>query len=414
MAKDGVPLPPGPLQPPTPPSGPAPRRVVLVGFGHVGRAFASRLAEVTGSERVQRWKVVAIVDSRGAWVDESGVDLRAAVSRKSARGALSGPEIRRWDARTTIEALRPDVVVEVSVSDPEQGEPGAGHILAALEQGADVVSSNKGPFVLRWEEIVALAERQKRSVRFGTTVGAIVPILETLAERLPAAEVTQVRAVLNGTTQFVLSEIARGQGFDQAVSEAQARGYAEPDPSRDLGGIDAAFKATLVHNVLYSPPIEAASVAREPLRPRDVGWIRQVAREGAAVAAVATITRGRAEVRLERVPQKSLWALPGPSNVFEIETRYAGTLVLQGRGAGPAETAVGLLGDLSGLEEATKGIRGPRPSRFVPADSSGPPARPEGGPATAPHRPGPPASPATGRTVPPPKSLGGRWRGVRW
>jgi homoserine dehydrogenase len=363
MPKDGIPAPPprSPLRVRT--SGPvasrraatpaapedARHRILLIGFGHVGRALARRLHDLGHSVGVTPWRVVGIVDSRGAIWDERGVDLAAALETKEATGRLGGGSWRCWGALEAIRQVRPDVVVEVSVTNSERGEPGASHVLAALAAGADVVASNKGPFALRYDEVRVAAERTGREVRFGTTVGGIVPILETLVERLPGAEVEEVRAVLNGTTQFILSEIAEGRGFDEAVVEAQERGFTEPDPSWDLEGHDAALKAAIVHNCLFSPAISAAEVGREGLRPEVVPAVRRARQRGRALVLRGHVRPGSARVALEEVARDSPWAASGATNTFEVRTRRAGTLLLQGRGAGAEETAAGILADLAGL-----------------------------------------------------------------
>ncbi|MDE1821795.1 MAG: hypothetical protein KGJ23_14925 [Euryarchaeota archaeon] len=357
MGQEGTPTSPGGPRPG--PRGPSPRRVLLLGFGHVGRAVAERLLEEGHGDPDFPWRVVGIVDSRGALIDEAGVDLRAALSSKTTAGRLEGPTWRDWDALQALDELRPEVVVEVSVADPVRGEPGTTHVLAALDAGADVVASNKGPFALRHREVLAAVARTGRRVRYGTTVGGIVPILETLVERLPTAEVTQVRAVLNGTTQFVLDRIAQGASFDDAVGEARRTGLAEPDPSWDLDGHDAALKAAILHNALFTPPITAAEVPRDPLGPDLIPRLQKLRSEGKGVAFVTTVRAGSAEVRCEEVRAGSPWSEGGPANVFEISTRRVGTLLLQGRGAGPQATATGVLADLTSLE-ALSGHDGPR------------------------------------------------------
>lgn len=350
MAKEGVTLAPGAPSPRPSASAPDARRVLLVGFGHVGRALALSLARAGHGRPGFPWRVVAVVDSRGAVHQESGLDLAALVAAKEKSGQLQGTSYRATSALSVIAEVRPEVVVEVSVADPTTGEPGTTHILRALSQGADVVTSNKGPFALRYREVQAAVSRSGRRIRYGTTVGGIVPILETLVERLPAAGVEEVQAVLNGTTQFVLARLSEGDSLEAATDLAREQGLTEPDPSWDLGGHDAALKAAILHNALFAPPISAADVPREGIDAGVEAVARQARTQGRCVVLKATVRRGHAEVHLSEVPIASPFAAPGPINVFEVTTRHAGRLLLQGPGAGAEVTAAGLAADLASLE----------------------------------------------------------------
>jgi homoserine dehydrogenase len=352
MVKDGIPLPPGSAAGPASPNA-SPHRVLLVGFGHVGRALARSLHEAGHGRPGFPWDVVAVVDSRGAVLEEGGLDLEELVLAKERTGRLQGPTYRRCRASELIAQVAPDVVVEVSVSDPHTGEPGTSHILRALAEGADVVTSNKGPFALRYREVQEAVARSGRRIRYGTTVGGIVPILETLVERLPAARVQEVEAVLNGTTQFVLSRLSAGESLQSAVAVAQARGLTEPNPSWDLGGHDAALKAAILHNALFSPPITADEVPREGVDAGVEALAQEARAQGRTIVLQAHVRAGHAEVALVEVPLSSPWAAPGPLNVFQVTTERAGTLLLQGPGAGAEVTATGLAADLASLETSS-------------------------------------------------------------
>ena len=334
-------------------------RIFLLGFGGVGRTLARRLLE-TGPTRAPVWNIVAVADSRGVLYDEGGVDLAEALRVKETTASLGPAGARAWDAREALARVMPDIVVEATLSDPLRGEPGTGQVLQALRGGADVVTCNKGPLAVRYAEVEQALRASGRRLRYGTTVGGIVPILETLVEHLPAAEITGVDAVLNTSTQFVLHRLGCGLSFPQAWEEARRLGYTEPDPRRDQEGWDAAMKAAILHNLLFGRPIAPVDVRREPLTPDSEARALRAIQNGGRLVSLTRVRSGQASVELTEVDADSHWVLPGGVNRFCIETRRAGTLSLEGRGAGPEETASGLLADLLTL------LRGSGPSSASP------------------------------------------------
>lgn len=384
MVKDGVPPPPRVRAVDTSGADGAratPRRVVMVGFGRVGQAFALRLHEAGHGRSGFPWRVIGVVDSRDGVSSERGLELRTLVQRKRRTGRISGPGRREIGAVDLLGQLRPDVVIEVSVSDPITGEPGTRHVLTALAVGAQVVASNKGPFGLHYPQVQAAVHAAGRQVRYGTTVGGIVPILETLVERLPPGEVVELTAVLNGTTQFILGRMAEGADLASAIRDAQAQGLSEPDPSVDLRGEDAALKAAILHNALWSPPLSASDVPREAISEDLAPVVRQAKTVGRRIVLLAKVQPGSACVGLTEVAEDSFWASSGPINSFEIVTRHAGRLRLQGAGAGTEATVAGLLADLAAVEGRTVPAQGtwreqlrPDPCHYLLAGTVWPPA----------------------------------------
>lgn len=335
-----------------------PHRLVLVGFGRVARALARRLvASGRPDGKSARFRVVAVFDSRGCVADPRGVALDELIRRKERTGRLEGPGATVWDLDTVLRDLAPQIVVETTWSEPRPGEPGRRHILSALLAGADVVTSNKGPLARHSAEVLETSRMMGRELRFGTTVGGIVPILESIRGPLRACGVTRIEGVVNGTTQFVLGRLADGVSWAEAVASAVQEGITEPDPRHDLDGHDAAMKAAILHNVLFAPPLDPRRVARRPVDASSQARAHRLGEQGRRLVVLTEVTPDGARLRWVEVDRGDPWDLPSATNRFVIETERAGTLTLTGAGAGPEATAAGLLAELEEVAEARERYR---------------------------------------------------------
>jgi len=310
---------------------------------------------------------VAILDSHSCVADPNGLDLRRVLRAKESSGRLGGAPVYPWDLTEALRQVPCDVVVEMSVSSLEDGEPGTSHLLSALGAGVDAVTSNKGPFALHYRKLAHAARSNACQLRFGTTVGGPIPILELVVDHLAPGEAMRVRGIANSTTQFILDRVGHGASFDATLREAQRLGIAEANPRRDLEGWDAAWKAAIIHNCLFAPPLDPARIPRDIVRPSVVFRARRAVDAGKALAVLADIRPGRASVRLVEVPGDSPWAVRGSSHIFEVETRGSGRILLQGWGAGPAETASGIYADLIALHaDRSRGTRSAETIRWPP------------------------------------------------
>lgn len=215
-------------------------------------------------------------------------------------------------------------------------EPARTAILAALDSGAHVVSANKAVLAAHWREIQQAARRADRRVLASASVGGSLPVLE----RCATGDVRTVRAVLNGTGNFVLERLATGASLGAAVSEAQLLGLAEADPSRDLDGRDALDKLV----VLASTIGRAVDTSRAR---RDTITANALPPPGARLRHVATLDEHGARVLLEPVaPEDPLFDLPGESNAVVLERDDGSREVFTGKGAGRWPTSESVIADL--------------------------------------------------------------------
>jgi homoserine dehydrogenase len=320
-------------------------RLALVGFGHVGRAFARLLLD-RGSQLSERYgmevAVTSILTERHGWVaDEAGLDLA---------GFLGSETLPERGPRPAIGSLPADVLVEVSTLNPQSGRPALDHVREALEARMHVVTANKGPIAHGYTELQALADRNEVKLRFESAVGDNLPVFNLVRETQPTAEVLAVRGILNSTTNYLLSEVARGSTAEAALNEAQRVGVAERDASADLEGFDAAVKAVILAKVLLRLSLRVDEVVRRPVGKGVIAVARSTAQEGKRLRMIATVDRNGA--RWEPVTlsaQDPFFAVDGFSLAVELSTDAAGRLFVALLQPGVEQTAFGLLADLVSL-----------------------------------------------------------------
>lgn len=317
-------------------------RILLAGHGSVGRAF-HELSIESGVG-----KVVGVIRRAGAWLDEAGVNP-------------GGTLLAKRQHMTVVEALdkvRPDVFVELTPSNLQTGEPGASHIRAAIERGIPVVTANKGPLLRHYEALTSLAREKNVPFRFEGTVGGSIPVMNLHEFSLLGNPVTRIDGILNGTSNYILTRMAEeGLGFDEALKEAQELGYAEADPTADVGGHDAAAKLCILANAVLGVPVKFEDVHREGIQSITAAAIRLAEKEGYAIRLIASVDGATkvATVAPRLVPHTSTLNVRGTLNVVRFTTKYAGAFTISGKGAGGRETATAVLSDvLHVLQRATK------------------------------------------------------------
>jgi homoserine dehydrogenase len=343
--------------------------IVQIGLGGVGRELARQLVAARDAIAA-RYGVtldyLAIVDSGGLL--HTGEPLAPAAVLAAVEGKAAGRSLleQGGSPRTgNVGALRiPSAGVAVDVT------AAAGHevLLAdAVRFGHRVVLANKKPLAASLAIFRQLAENG--ATRYEATVGAGLPVIGTLQALLDSGdELLSVEAAMSGTLGFLCAELEAGRPLSAAVRDAHARGYTEPDPRDDLGGVDVARKALILARTAGLPweladipaepwfPPALADVSRDEFMARldelDAPFAERVAaaREaGGALRYVASVTPAGAGVGLRVLPpEHPLASLRGPDNLFSFTTaRYhERPLVVRGPGAGLAVTAAGVLADI--------------------------------------------------------------------
>ena len=242
---------------------------------------------------------------------------------------------------------RVEVVVEVM-----GGDPALDYILKSISLGKQVVTANKEVMARHGPDILTLARKKGVQVLFEASVAGGTPIIAPLVRDLIANEVVGIRAIINGTTNFILTKMSReGSDFEATLAEAQELGYAEADPTNDVEGIDAAYKLAILSTLAFRARVKDTDVYTEGitrLRRRDFLYAQEL---GYAIKllAVASKRDGAVQVRVHPafVPEGLMIAnVDGVLNAVEIETDLAGSVLFSGPGAGSMPTTSAVIADL--------------------------------------------------------------------
>jgi homoserine dehydrogenase len=293
--------------------------VGLLGHGTVGAAFAALLDE----------RADAIEPITGARPELSGVLTRS-------RGAFED----------ILE--RSDLIVELMGG----VEPARDYVLRAMQAGKHVVSANKQLLSQHGEELWATAREHNVQLRFEGAVAGVVPVIRVLQESLAGARVERVHGIVNGTTNYILSEMAtNGISYDEALAQAQALGYAEADPTDDVTGRDAAAKMAILARLAFSTPVHLDQVRYEGIEhitADDMAYARDL---GLGLKLIGTAERigGGLNVRVHPAflyAAHPLASVHGPFNAVTLESEAITEITLSGPGAGGPQTASAVLGDV--------------------------------------------------------------------
>jgi homoserine dehydrogenase len=230
-------------------------------------------------------------------------------------------------------------------------EPAREYLLRALRSGRHVVTANKQLLSHHGEELFDAAREGGAQLRFEAAVAGVVPVIRVLAESLAAARVERVHGIVNGTTNFILTEMAAGASYEQALAEAQRQGYAEADPSEDVSGKDAAAKMAILARLAFGAPVHIDQVPYEGIEHLQTDDLQYARELGLGLKLVGTAER-RDEGLSVRVHPAFLYAghplasVSGPYNAVTVESEAITEITMSGPGAGGVQTASAVLGDL--------------------------------------------------------------------
>ncbi|UCF37804.1 MAG: homoserine dehydrogenase [Acidobacteriota bacterium] len=338
-------------------------RALMIGFGNVGRQIARILTvEKDSFERLdlQNLSVTGITTgSHGSLANPEGIDLSNALAEFEGTGAFTpmNPDFVPIDSRVAARRLDYDVLVELStLSISDRGEPAAEFIRTALSRGKHVVSANKGPLAFHWEELQSLARQEDCRLLFESTVLDGAPVFNLYRHSLRGCRVLQVSGVVNSTTNYVLGQLEAGISMEEAVHQAQQKGFAEADPSLDLEGWDAAAKITVLANALMQGRITPLDVDRMGITDLSRDDLDRTGDRGCRLKLVAraqwTADRLQASVRPEELAvDHPLARISGSGSALIIETDLMGPLIIEQLAPDLYDTAYGVLNDLLELTD---------------------------------------------------------------
>ncbi len=294
-------------------------RIGLLGYGTVGAAFAGLVADgATGIEA-----------AAGRPLEITGI-------------------LRRAEGEFEHILDHSEIVVELIGGI----EPARDYVVRALRSGRHVVTANKQLVAQHGEELFETAREAGVQLRFEAAVAGVVPVIRVIQESLAATEITKVFGIVNGTTNFILSEMAAtGAPYAEVLARAQQLGYAEADPTEDVGGADAAAKMAILARLAFHTPVALADVSYEgitEIQPDDISYAKELGLS-LKLLGVAELLEGGVSVRVFPCflyRGHPLAPVEGPFNAVMVEAPTITEITMSGPGAGGVETATAVLGDV--------------------------------------------------------------------
>ncbi len=328
-------------------------RILLIGFGAVNSSFAELVTQESKKLDLDyglRPKVVGIVDRRGAAISSSGIDLRAAIESKRKTGTLAGLGDEVYsEGMSGVQAIKDvdcEVVVESTPTELKKGEPGLSHVRTAMTEGRNVICTNKGPLAIAMPALIELANHNRVVFKFSGTVGGGTPVLDFAKKCLEGSKIKSISGILNGTSNYILSQMSlKGEPMAKALAEAQKLGYAEADPTYDIGGFDTACKLVILSNFVLGTSMSIRDVDIKGITDVTEAEIAAARSRAETVKLIGRVDKA-ATVSPQSIPITHPLNVSGTFNAVSFDTYPAGEITLVGKGAGGMETASSVLRDL--------------------------------------------------------------------
>ncbi len=336
-------------------------KVAFIGFGGVGQALAEIFLKQQKGEKPSYGfdpEVVAVSDiMKGSVYHPDGLNIEKLLSAVRESGSLDTyPDhtglIRGWDSMETIKNTNADMIVEVTFTDVKTGQPAIDHCRTAFEHNKSVVTTNKGPVALAYDELSALAEKNGVFWGFEGTVMSGTPALRLPVMTLAGNEITEIKGILNGTTNYMITEMEKGKTYKEALEKAQSLGYAEADPTSDVEGYDARYKTAILANYLMGEKIVSEEIYCKGISDLTVEMVKEALDKNQKWRLISRLTKKEdgsieASVMPELVNDNDpLAGVNGPTNAIVYECDLSGPIMLTGAGAGLMETGYSLFIDI--------------------------------------------------------------------
>ncbi|MFO7618333.1 MAG: homoserine dehydrogenase [Thermoplasmata archaeon] len=336
------------------------RNIILIGCGVVGQGFLEILVKKKEllEERFDFEPVlVGVADMRmGSILAKDGMDIPAFLEHLKANGTVhdfpAKDAIVGLNSLELIKEAEADLMVEVTFTDIKTGEPATSHIKAAFDKGMCVATTNKGPITLHFKELVDLAKKKNCLFRYEGVVMSGTPIFDLLEYCLAVNGIREIKGILNGTTNFMLTKMEEeNMSYSDALALAQKLGYAEADPTADVEGFDALAKVVILSNVVLGGNIAPADAERVGISGITIEDIRKAKAEGMRYKLIGSTRLESGNITASVKPVKlplsdPLAGVSGAVNALTFSTDLSGDVTIQGPGAGRSETGFAIMIDV--------------------------------------------------------------------
>lgn len=336
-------------------------RLLLAGFGNVGREFArlllERRQELSRDFGLEPSLVAILTAHHGTVENARGVDLRKALQLVESGESL-GPCGRtiRDPGVGYISRARADALVELTPLRIASHQIALDHILAALRSGKHVITANKGPVVYHYRRLRDVAREKGVGFRYEGTVMDGAPVFNLFQETMRGVRIESFEGILNSTSNFILGKVEAGGSFEEGVSAARVLGLLEADASMDLDGWDATVKACLLANVLMGGALRPERVQRQGISSLTPERIQEVRSAGKRLKQVARGWRAgrrvKVSVGIEEFPaEHPLYGVDGTSSALRVHTDMLKDLLIVERNPGVRQTAYAVYSDLLAIHD---------------------------------------------------------------
>ena len=340
-------------------------RIAIVGFGSVGRAFVRLLVEKRGPLKREGIdaRIVYIIDLGGGIYQPSGI-TDADVMEIS--GIKVQPSLCPHGGSTDVtfslllERRDVDIVIEMTPTNKDTGEPGMTHIKGSLEHGLHVVTSNKGPILLAYRELSGLARANKVQLGIGCTCGGALPTINAGVIDMAGSNILSMEGVLNGTTNFILNEMDKERlSYEEALVKAQELGIAETNPRLDLEGWDTASKLLILTNVLMDDNRGLEDIAVSGITELTQTDIQRAKRGGKRFRLVGRTIRSNDGLKMSVEPEEvsighPFYALEGANKAVRYVSDTLGDLIIMGGASDLRAASASILRDLINIHRGCR------------------------------------------------------------
>jgi len=329
-------------------------KLAILGFGTVGQGICEILKDKEGYLKNKydfEFDIVAVSDLHfGNVYNPQGLNVNELLEKGSKKTPFS-TDLKEWDNLTMIKESNATTILELTYTDLKTGGPAMAHCRTALGAGKNIVTSNKGPAALAYPEMKKIADENGAQFLIEGTVCAGTPVINLSDGPLAGCEISRIRGILNGTTNYMLTEMEKGVGYDDVLKIAQEKGYAEADPAGDVEGHDAQGKVTILANIVMGASLNVSDIPCKgitQITPEDIDNARN---NNKRWKLIGSVENNNGEVKGSVSPEMidlshPLAGVMGATNALTFTTDLLGDVTIVGPGAGKIETGFSILTDL--------------------------------------------------------------------
>lgn len=332
-------------------------KIALIGAGTVGQGFLALLKEKEGLLKNNfslEVEISALADLKyGNAVFDEKIEiaslLNALEKNKKVDETFHGS--KKMDTEALVKQADYDILLELTFTNLDTGQPAFSFIKEALLRGKHVITTNKGPIALYLDELKKLAKEKTALLKYEGTVMSGTPLINLAQKNLAGLEIKKIEGILNGTSNYIFTEMKKGTDYDKALKKARELGYAEADPTADVEGWDAVAKVMILLQDIFDKKLKKNKIERKGITGITLNDIKKAERENSTWRLIANLEKKNGEIKVSVKPEKisnshPLAGINGATNALTFTTDYLQQVTISGPGAGKFETGYAVLNDL--------------------------------------------------------------------